>query len=81
MVRGASTLRFRTWGLPPYGALAGELNFGNKAVTPMRQFIAGRKSFGTGGQWPLPSLSPLIRLRICRDQPFEPRFFLNGQFE
>jgi hypothetical protein len=29
MMRGEH-LKLRTWGFPPYGALAGELNFGNK---------------------------------------------------
>jgi hypothetical protein len=33
MVRGVSTAALPTWVFPPYGALAGELILGNKAVT------------------------------------------------
>jgi hypothetical protein len=47
-VRGASTSWVSTWGLPPYGALARELNFCNKDVSECGSLSQGENRLSQG---------------------------------
>ena len=81
MVPGASTLWVRTWGFPPYGALAGELNFGNKAVNQCGSLSQGKNDLLQARKRFIAGLERLVRRRFRSDQLFQPRFFVRSQFE